>query len=260
MKDTEPFSFRGDETGVLVLHGFSGSTQSVRYLGEELNRRFGFTVEGPCLPGHGTSPDDMETTGYRDWLGEAERALHELSARSARVFVTGLSMGGTISLNLAARFPDLVQAISPISAPVGLMNDGTASVLMLNPRPRRVSGIGADIKAQGVTEVAYGEIPVACFDQVTVLVAITRDLLHKVACPTLVIQAHEDHVVPAANAMEIVRTISSEDIRALWLKNSYHVATLDNDKDLVVERVGRFFVEMANGGDSGRLHRRPETA
>ncbi len=60
---------------------------------------------GPRLPGHGTSPDDMETTGYLDWVGEAEKALHELAARKRRVFVTGLSMGGSLTLNLAARFP-----------------------------------------------------------------------------------------------------------------------------------------------------------
>jgi carboxylesterase len=48
--------------GSLVLHGFTGSTQSISYLGEELHRRVGFTVSAPRLAGHGTSPDDMETT------------------------------------------------------------------------------------------------------------------------------------------------------------------------------------------------------
>jgi carboxylesterase len=243
MRDTEPFSFHGDDNGVLVLHGFTGSTQSVRYLGSELHRRFGYTVEWPCLPGHGTTPDDMEKTGYRDWLGEAERALHDLASRCARVFVTGLSMGATISLNLAARFPDEVQAVASIAGPVGLMNDGTASLLMANPRPRRVPGLGSDIKAPGVKEIAYEEVPVACLDQVTTLVAITRDLLHRVACPALVVHAREDHVIPPANALEIARVVSSDDVRLVWLNNSYHVATLDNDKDLVVERVGGFFAE-----------------
>jgi carboxylesterase len=248
MKETEPFHFEGNDAGVLVVHGFTGSTQSIRYLGEQLHRRFGFSVVAPRLPGHGTSPDDMEKTGYRDWLGEAERALHDLAKRSSRVFVTGLSMGGTITLNLAARFPSLVHAIAPIAAPVGLMNDGTATVLSLDPLPRRVAGMGSDVKAPGVRETAYAEVPVACLREVTILVAVTRDLLHKVVAPTLVIHAHEDHVVPAANAMEVVKTIKSDDIRLLWLTNSYHVATLDNDKDLIVERVGGFFNEMANAG------------
>ena len=69
--------------------------------------------------------------------------------------------------------------------------------------------------------------------------------MHKIVCPALVLHAREDHVVPARNAMEIVRTISADDIRLLWLNNSYHVATLDNDKDLIVDRVGGFFSEIA---------------
>ena len=97
LKDAEPFAFEGGDIGVLVVHGFTGSTQSMRYLGEGLHRRFGFTVVGPRLPGHGTSPDDMETTGYLDWMGEAERALSELAKRKNKVFVTGLSMGGTLT-------------------------------------------------------------------------------------------------------------------------------------------------------------------
>ncbi len=248
MKDAEPFSFQGNDVGVLVVHGFTGSTQSIRYLGEGLHRRFGFSVVAPRLPGHGTSPDDMEATSYLDWMGEVERALRELARRSRRVFVTGLSMGGTLTLNLAARFPDLVHAIAPIASAAGLTSNGFANVLTLNPGPRRVPGIGSDIKAPGVTEVAYHEVPVASLREVIILVSLTRDLLHKVVCPTLVIHAHEDHVVPAVNAMQVVKTIKSDDIRLLWLRNSYHVATLDNDRDLIVERVGGFFAEIANAG------------
>ena len=46
--------------------------------------------------------------------------------------------------------------------------------------------------------------------------------------------------------MKIVSSISSDDIRLLYLNDSYHVATLDNDKDIIVERVGSFFREFAN--------------
>ena len=98
MKGAEPFAFEGNDIGVLVLHGFTGCPQSMRYVGEELHRRFGFTIVGPRLPGHGTTPQDMATTSAKDWLGEAERALNELAARKSKVFVTGLSMGGTITL------------------------------------------------------------------------------------------------------------------------------------------------------------------
>ena len=45
-KDAEPFAFEGGDIGVLVVHGLTGSTQSMRYLGEGLHRRFDFTASG----------------------------------------------------------------------------------------------------------------------------------------------------------------------------------------------------------------------
>lgn len=244
IEGAEPFAFEGNDIGVVVLHGFTGTTQSMRYLGEGLHRRFGFTVVGPRLPGHGTSPDDMETTGYLDWVGEAEAALTSLAARKRKVFVAGLSMGGTLTLNLAARFPDLVAGIAPIAAAAGQLTEPFAEALMLNPRPKRLPGIGSDIKAEGVVELAYPEVPVACMAEAVVLFAATSDLLARIACPCLVVHGREDHVVPAANALKIVNAVSSDDIRLLWLNESYHVATLDNDKDLIIDRLGAFFTEI----------------
>lgn len=245
MKEAEPFSFAGSDIGVLVIHGFTGTTQSMRHLGTELHKRFGFTIEGPRLPGHGTSPDDMETTTYLDWLGHVEDALSNLADRSRKVFVTGLSMGGTLTLNLAARFPDKISAIAPIAGAVGPLSEAFAAVLTDRHAPKRIPGIGSDIKAPGVQEVAYGEMPVSCMRDVAVLITATRDLLHKVTCPTLVIHGREDHVVPSINARHVVSSISSDDIRLLWLNESYHVATLDNDKDTIATRVGEFFREFS---------------
>jgi carboxylesterase len=241
----EPFSYEGGDIGVLVLHGFTGSTQSVRYLGEQLHRWFGFSVLGPRLPGHGTSPEDMARTGYLDWVGEAEVGLRKLAEGKRKVFVTGLSMGATLSLNLAARFPDLVAAVAPVAPAAGVMNEDFATVLSMNPPPDHVPGVGSDIKATGVKELAYDRIPVSCMREVTLLISITHDLMHKIVCPALVMHGREDHVLPPGNALAVVNAIRSNEVRLLWLDNSYHVATLDNDKDLIVHRVGAFFKEIA---------------
>lgn len=77
----------------------------------------------------------MESTGYLDWLASAEDALHQLASQRKGVFVTGLSMGGTITLNLAARFPDIVSG-------------ALAELLMSRAAPKRIPGIGSDIKAR----------------------------------------------------------------------------------------------------------------
>jgi carboxylesterase len=245
MAGAEPFQFEGNDVGVLVVHGFTGSTQSMRYLGEGLHKKFGFSVVGPRLPGHGTSPDDMETTGYLDWLGAVERALHDLARRKRKVLVTGLSMGGTLTLNLAARFPNEVAAIAPVAAAAGVMSEGIGDVLAMNPAPKRLPGIGSDMKTKDIVELAYQEVPVVCIREISALVSMTQAILSRIVCPALVIHSREDHVVPPRNAMDVVNAIRSDDVRLLWLNNSYHVATIDNDKDLIVDRIGAFFNEMA---------------
>jgi carboxylesterase len=240
----EPFEFDGKGCSVLVLHGFTGSTQSMRFLGEQLNRRFGFAVLGPRLAGHGTSPDDMETTTYLDWLASAEEAFTKLVGRGLPVFVTGLSMGGMLTLWLAARHAEKVKAAIPINAVAGVQDGALAGLIMDPAAPKRIPGIGSDIKAAGVTELAYAEAPVACLRDVYLAQAATGDMLHNIRCPLLVIQSREDHVVMPANGHRIVQKVGSSDVRLLWLDNSYHVATLDNDKELIVERTGAFIREI----------------
>lgn len=245
MPGAEPFFFDGNDCAVLLVHGFTGSTQSMRFIGERLNREFGFTVSGPRLAGHGTSPDDMEKTGYLDWLKSAEDAMQDLVRQKKRVFVSGLSMGGGITLNLAARFPEIVKGIVPINAAAGILDGGMADLVMMASAPARVPGIGSDIKMPDVVELAYREVPVKCIKEVYILLAATGDLLDRVTCPTLVIQSIDDHVVPPENGRRIGQRIKSADLRMLWLKNSYHVATLDADKELIARRSGQFFSELA---------------
>src|SRR3954447_4486711 len=104
MPGAEPFSAAGGPDAVLVVHGFTGSPQSMRPLAEAFAAA-GFTVELPRLPGHGTSLEDMITTGWDDWSSAAEATYADLAARCSKVVVAGLSMGGTITTWLAARHP-----------------------------------------------------------------------------------------------------------------------------------------------------------
>ncbi|HVE74798.1 MAG TPA: alpha/beta fold hydrolase, partial [Mycobacteriales bacterium] len=93
----EPIDLPGGPVGVLVSHGFTGRTQSISDWAHHLGAA-GLTVAAPRLPGHGTSWQDMNTTGFRDWYGEIERTFDDLRSRCETVFAMGLSMGGTLVL------------------------------------------------------------------------------------------------------------------------------------------------------------------
>ena len=237
--DAQPFYFRGNSTGVLVIHGFTGCTQSMLPYGKALAAR-GYTVIGPRLPGHGTTVEDMASRKYSEWTGEAERALQELRGQCDRVFVTGLSMGGTITLTLAAKYGDKIDGIIPVNALVltePLLRLTPILKYLLKTRP----GVGSDIKKPEAEESCYDQVPVAAAHELAKLLKVTREGLPRIRVPALVIASREDHVVPEpVNAETIVANLGSKNKELLWLENSYHVATLDNDAELIFEQAAKF--------------------
>ena len=245
LEGAEPFAFEGGDIGVLLVHGFTGSPHSLRYVGEQLHEKFGFTVVGIRLPGHGTTPQDMARTGIADWVGAADQALEDLAVRKSKVFVAGLSMGGTLTLNLAWRHKDKIHGIAPVAAAAGILSKPIAEALFLYPMPELLPGVGSDIKAPGVTELAYADTPTACLNPLCALIMGTASMLDEITYPTLILHGREDHVVPAENASLIAARISSDIVHLEWLNESYHVATLDNDKDLIVDSMGNFFNKIA---------------
>ncbi len=245
-EDAQPFAFEGGPTGVLVIHGFTGSTQSMLPYGEGLAAK-GHTVLGPRLPGHGTSVEDLAARKHTEWTGEAERALEELAGKCERVFVTGLSMGGTITLWLAARHPDQVAGIIPINA-LALAKPVFKLAPLLKYVVKQVPGVGSDIKKPDCRESCYDRVPVAAVCELAKLLAEMREGLARVSAPALVIASRVDHVVPEpANADHIMANLGSGEKEMLWLEDSYHVATLDNDAELIIEKAGEFI--------EGRLER-----
>jgi len=236
----EPFFFEGSEVGCLVSHGFTGTTQSMRFLGEYLAQEGGFTVIGPRLTGHGTRPEDMARATAEDWIRDLERAMDTLRQRCQKISITGLSMGGTLTLYMAAMYPDVFSGAVPINGAVFLNSPDMAALAFMADAPATVPGVGSDIKKPGVTELAYPVVPVPAVRQLYALMAATRELLPSVVCPTLVFQSLDDHVVEPENAPYIIEHVGTEDKQLIWLDESYHVATLDNDKELIARETLQF--------------------
>jgi carboxylesterase len=242
----EPFFFGGNHVGVLVCHGFTGTTQSMRYLGEQLHAA-GFTVIGPRLRGHGISPAAMAQTTAQDWIDSVDEALADLRKTCTHIFIAGLSMGGTLALYTAAKHPDVILGAVPINGVVQLDSADMASIAFGRSMPATVPGIGSDIKDPNTKELAYAEVPVPAVRQVFALAAVTHDLLPTIKCPVLVMQSREDHVVKPANGPLIASRVGSKRVELLWLEDSYHVATIDNDKQLIARQAAAFVRRIAAG-------------
>lgn len=239
LEGAEPFYFEGNSVGILVSHGFTGSTQSMRPLGEAYAAA-GYTVCGPRLKGHGTHHEDMEQTTYQDWLASVEEGFQWLKERCDKIFVTGLSMGGTLTLYMAEKHPE-IRGIVLINAAIDI--PAMEPVLQLEGT-RFLDAIGSDIKKPGVTELAYEKTPVQSIKEILPFMKTVKEDLPKVFCPALIFVSDEDHVVPPDNSQTIYNLISSETKEIHHMKESYHVATLDNDQQMIIDKTLEFIKEI----------------
>lgn len=240
MKEAEPFYYEGNEIGVLVQHGFTGTTQSMRGLGKYL-ADCGFTVYGPRLKGHGTHYEDLENSTFEEWIASSDEGYQRLKEKCEYIFVAGLSMGGTLALHHGYAHPE-TKGIMLINAALFIDEWET---LAAQDGPRYIEAIGSDIKAPGVEELAYKRTPLKSIGEIVKFMAVTKERVPSITCPALVLVSTEDHVVPPSNSEYIMDHIGSSDKRKVTLYDSYHVATLDNDKELIFKECEKFIRRLS---------------
>jgi carboxylesterase len=228
----EPFSAAGGPHGALVLHGFTGCPQSMRGLAQAFARA-GFAVELPRLPGHGTSVEDMTTTRWSDWTEAVESAYRRLSSRAERVVVSGLSMGGALTLWLAARHPEIagVAVINAVAYPPD-PSPAPALRAQLEQGVKTIPGVGNDVADPAEQELAYPLVPLACLISLFEGLAEVGPRLGDIRCPALVLTSPQDHVVQPVQSDLIAKGVAGP-VERVTLARSYHVATLDYDKALI---------------------------
>lgn len=249
----DPFEFAGDHRGVLCVHGFTGSPFEMRFLGEKLAAR-GFTVVGPALAGHdGADPAALDRTTWRDWLGTAEGELARLRARCRSVAVVGMSLGGLLALHLARHRGAELAAIASLGAPLWLPRWVELAVPLVAAAARVARRLALVPKLGGGSDVrdpdmrrknpALKVFPVHALGSLLDFTRVVRAEVAGVTVPTFVAHGRHDHTAPPACAAELVRRLGARDVKSVMLERSYHVVTIDVERDLLAEELGRFLAE-----------------
>lgn len=193
------------------------------YLGAQ-----GYTVSVPRLPGHGTSVEEMLGTRYSDYRGCIDAAYADLAARCDVVVVAGLSMGGTLVLDLAERHPEIAGVIL-VNAAVASNNKQLLLLPVLKHLVKTFPAISNDIKKPDTSEEGYEKTPLKPLASLVAAWKPVRADLGAITAPVLLFRSVEDHVVDPSSARIILENVGSRDKSEVLLTNSYHVATLDND-------------------------------
>jgi carboxylesterase len=245
-ESSAPFAADNGASGVLVLHGFTGSPHSMRPLADAFDRA-GFSVELPLLPGHGTEVEDLAGRSYGEWLSAAESAYARLSARGGAVVVCGMSMGGTLSLDLALRDRQIggLILINPMVAPPA---PSLYSLLRaaLDGGNWTIPSIGSDIAMPGQSGGGYDKTPIAPLLSLFEATETIAPRLSEIDRPALLFSSRSDHVVPTESS-DLVERDYGGPLERVVLERSYHVATLDFDAE-VVTSAAVAFAEKVTGG------------
>ncbi|TMW72435.1 alpha/beta hydrolase [Alteribacter natronophilus] len=235
--------------GCLCIHGFTGTPDEVKDITHHLQKREGWLVYSPNLPGHG-SKDGMKEVTYKHWLYAASVAMEELLKRCEKVYVIGFSMGGMLAGFLAAKYP--VDRLVLISSSAYYLNP---KQLLQDVKDWAVEGFEGPVFDPELYEFYRRKIkdtPIAAAYEFTKVVRSARPLLKDITTPTLIIQGESDELVPPRKSAEyLYEHIQSDDKRVYYIQNAKHYIWFGKQKEELFSTIDSFLSEDKAPPDAG---------
>lgn len=244
----------GGTHGVLLLHGLRGNPLELQHLGRRLHAA-GYSVRIPFIGDGFGGGNAGRCRSWRDWLAHAAAHYGALKESCQRVAVSGLCIGAVLALALAAD-PDLdVSAIMPLATTLKWDGWGMPWYRVLAPlayyTPLRFlysfperwpfgvkderlrTWIARQMRETGNSLAGAAVLPMVSVYQALRLARHARRRLARITAPALVIHAREDDVASPRNARWVMEGLGSRDKRLVMLEDSYHMVTIDREKERV---------------------------
>ena len=258
---------------VLLIHGLTGTPNEMRYLANSLNRK-GYSVFCPRLANNGEPMPVLKKTTWQDFYSSAREAFISMQTRNGKgpIFISGLCMGALLGLLLAEEFPNQVAGVSCLS--VTLFYDGWSVPwyrfllpLFMRTPLREISYYKEDppygVKDEAVrerihryyrqadlddmkkvAEYGYPFVPATLFYQNDLLIKHVIKKLPSIQAPVQLIQAREDDTTSVKNSQFVYDRIGSKTKDLVLLEDSYHLVTVDRERDKVAEKLDEFFSRL----------------
>ena len=259
---------------VILVHGVTGTPNEMKVLASQLNKD-GYSVICPTLANHGQPLEVLKHTGWQEFYQSVRKAFLEIKDENNLIFASGLSIGALLALLLAEEFQDKVAGVSCLSPtlfydgwnmpwyrcflplvyatslrdafyfkeepPYGIKNED-----MRQRVHKYYSSANLD-DIEGMAQYGYPYFPVTLLYQLHLLVKYARSRLKNISAPLQLIQAKEDDMTSIKNSQFIYDRVSSKVKEMVLLDNSYHVITVDYERDKVVQKMLEFFGGIRRG-------------
>jgi len=231
---------RHEKLAVLLLHGFTSSTDTVDGLLPYLEREQ-IPCERPILRGHGTRYQDMRGVTARHWYADADRALLDLWKRGYHVVVVGLSMGGLVALELAMRHPDVVAGVVTVAGalkfadPLSGLSPLLAKLVRYWPSPESFNDPEL---AKNCTN--YPKFATDAFVSLYNYSRHIAERLPEMHVPIRILQSKADTIVAPEAANIIYERVSSPIRQIVWFEKSGHEMMQDMEAKAVFAEIMNF--------------------
>lgn len=212
--------------GVVLCHTLAGSPDQMREIAKQLNKK-GYFVSCPLYKGHDLEFNELIKTQVTDWYQDVLTTYDELAKKVEKIYVVGMSIGGTFTVKLAQERD--VAAIATINAPI----------------------IGFDIEndvfqyrklgnSEELTSI-YRHHRSVYFDFVTKLGQINE--IQKITCPLFTLQGSLDLDRYKTSTQMLMFYASSERKQRKDYSRSKHLLLLENDRKEAIKDIIDFFEE-----------------
>lgn len=253
---------KGGRKGVLLFHGLSSSPLELQFIARGLNRA-GFTVKVPVLDGYtyGTFGSSVTTTAH-SWVASALKELDHMLAECESVAIGGLCLGSALALRVAGLRSDRLSTLLCLSTALDYDGWGNPWYTHLLPLARYVpfakrisikerepfglkdirmrAWVARQMREAGESDAGAATLSVAELLKARDLIAMARNSLTEVTVPTLLIHAKEDECATPRSSYEIAGRINASRIRVTLLADSYHMISIDREKEHVLSEMLQF--------------------
>ena len=240
-KKTKSIKLEGDSRNhVILIHGYTGSPTDFNGFPNAIQKALGATVSVPLLQGHGTNLNDLARFDYGDFFTQIETEIEQAIKQGKRVFLGGYSFGGSLALDLAAKYP--VSGVFTVATPYKLqfpLSTPLVSIISIMRRswPKKIDAAERELRAGAIY---YKEMPGRALPMVKKVSKKLAGTLKNISCPCLTIQSSNDPIAHKKSGDSINKGIASVDKKVVILEDSMHGIFYTDSKDVIVSEVVEF--------------------
>lgn len=272
--------FPGSRIGIILVHGLTGTPNEMKSVAKRLNK-YGFSVLCPLLAGHCSTETDLIATTWKDWTASIENAYERMAEHMDAIFFGGLSAGAVLSLYMARQRPHGVRGLALYSTTLRWDGWSIPKLAFLLPLILRLPYFGSRYRFEEVypfglmneklrnrihaqmlsgsaSAAGLSATPGTSLRELWRLVDIVKKDLPNVLTPTLLIHARNDDIAHLRNSIYVQQHLGGP-AELLLLENSYHMITVDQERNTVCDATAVYFHEQLSESESRELARYAQT-